>query len=478
MAEFNVPNRTILHGDNLKFLRGINSNSVDLVYLDPPFNKKRRFIATFGSEAEGASFEDIFLSTDMKDEIVDNLKRISVANETLCDWLVSVKHLCKERQDQNYNYLVWMAVRLLECRRVLKDSGSLFLHCDDTMSHWLKITLDFIFGKNRFRNEITWNRTWGGYASRRFPRNTDILFWYTKGAKFKFHPCYTPYTNEFEEINYRYIDEATGRRYASGNLRDPHQNPKSKCHYTFRGHTLTWRLTEKNMKRLEAEGGIHQGRPTSVPRRKVWMDEAKGVQVSNIWTDIKCLSSHDKERTGYPTQKPKKLLTRIIEATTDRKDVVLDPFCGCATACEAADNCGRDWVGIDACKEAHELILKRLPNVWRDIYYSTKVPKRTDDGRFEGDCGYVYVISFKYEPDRFKVGIAKNVQQRLANYLTSVPDRKAHKVVFKKETPLFREIEKHVHDLFDADHEWVKAPLDQIVGAIKGYQPNPSGSVR
>lgn len=469
MAEPNWKNRTIFHGDNLKFLRGMNSESVDLVYLDPPFNKKRKFIAVFGSEADGASFDDIFLSTKMKDEIVDNLKHISVENEQLCDWLVSVKRLCQDRQDQNYNYLVWMAVRLLECRRLLKDSGSLFLHCDDTMSHWLKITLDFIFGKERFRNEITWERSEGGQATRKFPRDADTIFWYTKGTKYKFNPQYLEYTQEYINKRYGYVDEKTGRHYATGDLLDPRQNPKSNCHYTFRGFTRTWRLTKENMQKLEAEGGIHQLHPKSMPRRKRWLDEQKGVVLGNIWSDIQCLNSQSKERTGFPTQKPLELLTRIIKAGTDEKDMVLDPFCGCATACEAADNCGRRWVGIDACWEAYMLIKKRLPDLTREIHCSTRIPERTDDGRFAGDFGYVYIISFKYEPDQFKVGIAKDVNRRLSAYHTSSPDRKAHKVVYKKATPHFREIEKHIHVTFEAEHEWVKAPLEQIVGAIEGY---------
>lgn len=458
-------------------MKGINSECADLIYLDPPFNKKRSFVAPLGTDAEGAVFHDIFLATEMKDEILENISLISVAHDRLGDWLQSVKGIDQDPQKQNYNYLVWMAIRLLECRRILKPTGSIFLHCDDTMSHWLKLTLDFIFDESNFRNEITWQRSRGargkGVAPKTLGRVTDKIFWYGKTSPTRFNGIYLPV--DIEKV-FPYVDEA-GRRY---NKSTPlhcgrSMNPSPGNCYEWRGfrnrYKSGWRVNKQKLEELYQKGEvviIEDVKERRLERRK-FADDYKGHKINDLWLDIKPLASKHKERTGYPTQKPLALLRRIIEATTGKGDVVIDPFCGCATSCEAADDSGRRWVGIDVSRKAHDLILQRLPDLTREIDCSAEVPTRTDNGSFTGDTGFVYVISLKYRPDQYKVGIARDVDRRLASYHTSVPDRDAHQLEYRKSTPHYREIEKHVHDSFEADHEWVRAPLASIIGAIENY---------
>ena len=324
MAEFNVPNRTIFHGDNLKFLRGINSDSVDLVYLDPPFNKNRRFYAPTTSKKgkvakKKKAFDDVWLASEHKDKIVEYLHKASKENEELCDWLRSVKSIDPDPQDRNYCYLVYMAVRLLECRRILKPTGSIFLHCDDTMSHWLKITLDCIFDEANFRNEIVWRRTSAthGNAKVRTGRIVDSIFWYSKTKDVFFKGFY-----EKLEVNARNFPiEYRGKRYRdNGAILGSRTRDPAKRYFTWRGiyAKYGWGATKETLEKMYQEGKllIKKGKDGELTCRKIISsDDYPGVKLGSLWTGL-YLSS--KERGEYATQKPTKLLSRIIEATTKK----------------------------------------------------------------------------------------------------------------------------------------------------------------
>ena len=360
----NVENRSIFCSDNLDILKGINSNSIDLIYLDPPFNKKKVFTAPIGSSAEGASFSDIFKEEDVKDEWVQTIKE---DKSELYELLMSVKKW-GDRGSSAYNfaYLAYLAIRVLEMRRILKDTGSIYLHCDPTMSHYLKILLDCIFGERFFRNEIVWSYRTGGVSTKYFPRKHDILFIYGK-------TLYT-YHNPLQERVY------------------------------YEAHFFTSKEDET-------------GKPYA------------DVYIRDVWEEIKPIINVSKERTGYPTQKPLELLERIISASSKEGDIVLDPFCGCATTCVAAEKLGRKWIGIDVSIKAYELVKQRLTkeiadpehlfDSQNDIHFSTDPPRRTDKGATDVEKKYVYVISNTAYPSEYKVGIAKDWQARLNSYQTS-----------------------------------------------------------
>ena len=282
MARFNVQNRTILLGDNLPHLRGINSNSVDLVYLDPPFNKNTTFIDY--QDGRTVDFEDSFSVEKHGDAIVEELRAVGKENEDLCDWLTNVQSIDQDRKKSNYAYLVFMSVRLLECYRILKPTGSLFLHCDDTMNSWLRTTLGLIFGTKNFRNEITWKRTTGrSNSTRKFPRLKDTIYWYSKTNNYKFFPQYKPYTEEYIETHYRHKEPGTNRRYQKG----PLTVAGSDNTFEFLGVTRNWMWTKEKLMEYYEKGLIIQTKPgRSVPRLKMFLEDARGVMISDFWDDI------------------------------------------------------------------------------------------------------------------------------------------------------------------------------------------------
>ena len=357
MPNLNVPNRTLFHGDNLPFLRGINSESIHLIATDPPFNKNKDFHATPDSLAKGSGFQDRW---SWRDDIHD-------------DWLDSIQHDYPEvwqiiqSAKHSYGYdmaafLCFMAVRLLEMHRILREDGSLFLHCDHTASHYLKLLLDAIFGTRNFRSEITWKRTVSHNDSRRnYGALSDSIFFYSKGEVYTFQPQYVPYSEEHINRIYKFVDE-NGRRYSTSNIRSP--SPRPNLTYDYKGykpHPNGWTISLERMQQLDEEGRLlfpknKDGRI----RLKLYLDEMPGVPVGNIWDDIPPISSQAKERLGYPTQKPLALYERIIQSSSNPGDVVLDPFCGCATTPVAAERLGRQWIGMDLWNETHAIILKRL----------------------------------------------------------------------------------------------------------------------
>ena len=372
MAKANFVDKTIWTGDNLDILRGLNSESVDLIYLDPPFNSNRNYAAPVGSRAAGAAFKDTWTLSDL-----DTAWMGLIADEQPAMYkVIETAGLTHGKGMQSY--LCMMAVRLLEMRRVLKDTGSIYLHCDPTAGHYLKMLMDSIFGAGNFRSEITWRRTSAkGLAFKGYPNNADILLYYTKTDAFTWDRPFRPHDQDYVDKFYRYVEPETGRRYRLDNLSNPNRD-RPNLTYEFLGVTRVWRWTKERMQAAYENGLVIQKRPGSVPALKRYLDEMKGTPVDTIWSDISPIQAKSKEGTGYPTQKPLALLERIISASSNPGDVVLDPFCGCATACVAAERLGRKWVGIDISEKAVELVNMRLREFMGGLFHSRLVTARTD----------------------------------------------------------------------------------------------------
>ena len=257
-----------------------------------------------------------------------------------------------------------MAVRLLAMRRVLSPKGAIYLHCDDTASHYLKLAMDAIFGQQNFRNEVIWKRTSAHNDTkqgRKQPgRIHDVLFFYTKSDNWAWQPVYTSYDKDYIDRFYKHVEPQTGRRYRLSDISGPYGASKGNPRYEVMGVTRYWRYSQERMQQLIDEGRIVQVKPGAVPHYKRYLDEMPGVQLQDVWTDIKPISSQAAERLGYPTQKPVALLERIIKTSSPDKGLVLDPFCGCGTALHAAESLGRRWVGIDVSTFAVGLMRSRI----------------------------------------------------------------------------------------------------------------------
>lgn len=338
-GEINVPVPAIYCRDNLEILQNLNSESVDLVYLDPPFNTGKRFHAPVGTTAEGASFTDIW-----EEDTVKAWQHVQLyeTHSALYRYIESVEGIGSRSAKW---YLIFMAVRLIEIFRILKPTGSVFLHCDPTANSYLRLLMDSIWGHQNFANEIVWCYGPQAAAKKKFPSKHDTLLFYAKTEAAKFHSLY----EEMSKTAITRYDKTDpdGRRYRET--------------------------------RFERDK----------PKVRMYLDERKGRPIPSWWTDIPKLKANYKEYLSYPTQKPLKLLERIISAATDEGDLVLDPFAGCATACEAADNLNRQWVGIDVSEKAYELIQYRLERRAKAqqlpfdptyVHYETELPVRTDLG--------------------------------------------------------------------------------------------------
>ena len=372
----NFADKTIWTGDNLDILRGLNSASVDLIYLDPPFNSNRNYAAPVGSAAAGAAFKDTWTLSDL-----DVAWMGLIADEQPAMYKVlEAAGLTHGKGMQSY--LCMMAVRLLEMRRVLKDTGSIYLHCDPTASHYLKMLMDSIYGSQNFRSEITWKRSSAHSDTRQGRRQHgrihDVLLYYTKSDQWTWNPIYTDYDPEYIEKFYKYVEPGTNRMYTLDNLTGPGGASKGNPQYEVMGVTRYWRYSEERMQELIDAGRVVQRKSGAVPRYKRYLDEMPGAPLQDQWTDIPPIASQAKERIGYPTQKPLALLERIIRASSNEDDVVLDPFCGCATACVAAENLGRRWIGIDISPKAVELVNMRLQQTMGDLFHNRLVTARTD----------------------------------------------------------------------------------------------------
>ena len=382
MSQPNWVNRTMWTGDNLDIMRGMNSESVDLIYLDPPFNSNRNYAAPIGSEAAGAAFKDTWTLDD-----VDLAWHGEIADQHQA--LYAIIDAAREAHGKSMqSYLIMMGVRLLEMRRLLKPDGSIYLHCDPTASHYLKLLMDAVFGSGNFRTEIVWKRSSAHSDARQGRRQHgrihDILLFYTKSEEWTWNTIYTEYDREYVERFYRYQEPDSGRRYRLGDITGPGGAAKGNPEYEVMGVTRYWRYSQERMQELIEQGRIVQTRPGAVPAYKRYLDEMPGVSLQDIWADVKSLSPQAKERVGYPTQKPLALLDRIIRASSNEGDMVLDPFCGCATACVAADRLDRQWIGIDLSPLAAKLVRQRMqaegPLLY-DLIHRSDIPQRTDVGQ-------------------------------------------------------------------------------------------------
>ncbi len=354
---------TLFYGDNLSILQQhVLDASVDLIYLDPPFNSNRDYNVLFReqsgreSPAQIKAFGDTWNWAGAAEAWADFA--------TLCPVPKVIELMRGFHNTLGENdvmaYLVMMAPRLYHLWRVLKPTGSLYLHCDPTASHYLKLILDGIFGAKNYGNEIIWQRTNAkGNAFTRFAKNHDIIFRYTKSTEAVWHPQYSAHDEGYLEDFYKYTDVETGRRYRLGDLTNPNKN-RPNLTYEFLGVTRVWRWTKERMQLAYEQGLVVQNKPGGVPAFKRYLDEQEGTPVGDIWSDIRPVQSQSQERLGYPTQKPIALLERIINASSNPGDVVLDPFCGCGTAIVAAQKLGRQWLGIDVTPIATSLIQKRL----------------------------------------------------------------------------------------------------------------------
>ncbi|MDE2933146.1 MAG: site-specific DNA-methyltransferase [Chloroflexota bacterium] len=405
----NWANRTIWTGDNLDILRGMNSETVDLVYLDPPFNSNKDYAAPVGSEAAGAAFKDTWSLSDLD---VAWMGLIADEEPAVAELLNTAGRTHSKGMQ---SYLTMMAVRLLEMRRVLKPTGSIYLHCDTTASHYVKGLMDAIFGQDSFRSDISWKRTSAHsdtkQGRRQHGRIHDVLLYYTVGNTWTWNPIYTDYDPEYVENFYRHREEGTGRLYRKGDLtaarpggdteyewrvkrrtdgeweadlsnewRSPHDGWEYTGVPPYKGRY--WAYSQEGMREFAEEGRLVYAK-TGMPNYKRYLDEMPGVPLQDMWTDITPMLGK-RERVGYPTQKPLALLERIIEASSSPGDVVLDPFCGCATACVAAESLDRQWVGIDLSSKAVELVNLRLRGALGDLFHHgfvatrTDIPRRTD----------------------------------------------------------------------------------------------------
>jgi site-specific DNA-methyltransferase (adenine-specific) len=369
-----ITQNTLFYGDNLTILHEhIPTESIDLIYLDPPFNSNRNYNVLFkdesglDSEAQITAFEDTWhwnpaAEQTYRDLVTDGSEHVSKMIGALHDFIGTNEMMA---------YLVMMAARLAELHRVLKPTGSLYLHCDPTADHYLKILLDVIFSPKNFRNEITWQRTNAkGNAFTRFATNHDTILRYAKSEKATWNPQYTVHSQDYIDSFYRYIEPETGRKYGLDNLANPNKD-RPNLTYEFLGVTRVWRWTRERMQEAYVKGLVLQSHPGSVPRLKRYLDEQEGIPVGDVWTDIPPVQSQSKELLGYPTQKPLALLERIIAASSNPGDLVLDPFCGCGTAIAAAQKLERKWIGIDITHLSIALQKYRLEAMFPGIQFNT-----------------------------------------------------------------------------------------------------------
>ena len=391
----------LFYGDNLDVLRDqIGSESIDLIYLDPPFNSNANYNILFksktgdGSDAQIEAFEDTWHWNDVAEDAFDQVARSG--NTRAFDLLNAMRGFLGE--NDMMAYLAMMAIRLIELHRVLKPTGSLYLHCDPTASHYLKLLLDGVFGAPNFRTEISWKRSSahndGKQGRQQYGNVRDIIFFYTKSSTFTWNWLYTPYDESYLSAAYRLQDKG-GRRYRRDNLTaakpggdvsypwpvkrrigeeweadldGQYESPLPDWEYKQVPpyNRRFWAYSKENMRRFASEGRLAYA-SSGMPEYKRFLDEMPGVPLQNAWHDIP--PAVGGESLGYPTQKPLALLERIILASSNEGDVVLDPFCGCGTAVHAAQKLGRQWIGIDVTHLAISLIEKRLKDAFPGIAF-------------------------------------------------------------------------------------------------------------
>ncbi|HMD86178.1 MAG TPA: DNA methyltransferase [Terriglobia bacterium] len=355
-------------GDNLKILRDhVADDSVDLIYLDPPFNSNASYNVLFKeksgeeSAAQITAFEDTWQWSLEAEAVYKEI--VTRGPRKLADLMQAL--LAFLGRNDMMAYLVMMAIRLVELHRVLKSTGSIYLHCDPTASHYLKLVLDAVFAPEYFRNEIIWRRADPkGHAFTRFPSTHDIIFCFARGEHPTWHTQYRNYDLDYLKSHYSSIEKGTGRRFTLSDCTNPNKD-RPNLTYKWRGITKVWRWTKEKMQQFHDQGRLVYTK-SGMPRYKRYLEEMHGPVLTTIWEDIPFINSQSKERLGYPTQKPEALLERIIRASSNEADVVLDPFCGCGTAIAVAEKLKRRWIGIDVTYLAINLVQRRLRDHFRE----------------------------------------------------------------------------------------------------------------
>ena len=383
--------RRLYNGDNLAVMAGLPSSFADLIYLDPPFNSERIYEGNLDPAMGKQSFSDIWRMSDINEDDLRRMERVSGDAHDLI-WTLG-----RTRGESWQAYLTFMAVRLDEMRRLLKPTGAIYLHCDHRMNAPLRILMDIMFGEDNLRGEITWRSTSGGrrgnqYASKTWGANKDTILCYAKTARAKLNPL-RPLTKEEADEKFNFIDEKTGERYyddSSHIFRAPGRGARPNLCYEWRGfknpHPSGWAMTKERLEEEYQKGNFVIAEDGKLQRRKYEKDY-EGAPFGSVWADINPAAG--KERTGWATQKPLALLARIIKASSAKGDLVIDPFCGCATACVAAEQLGRQWIGIDQHPAAAEIMKKRakedtlLAPVWSkveiiDARRAADLPRRGD----------------------------------------------------------------------------------------------------
>jgi site-specific DNA-methyltransferase (adenine-specific) len=371
-----ISENTLYYGDNLKVLREYLPNeSIDLICLDPPFNSNRNYNVLFkdesgtDSEAQITAFEDTWHWNAIAQHTYDELRQhasdhVSKMIESLHDFIGA---------NQMMAYLVMMAARLVELHRILKSTGSLYLHCDPTASHYLKIILDTIFGFDQCRAEIIWKRTSAHSSANRHGPVHDTILLYSKSSVYTWNQQYQPYDEEYIETFFHNLD-ANGRRWKSTDITGAGIR-NGETGKIWRGIDITakgrhWFVPPVELNNLDSQGLIYWPQKSDgMPRLKQYLEDMKGIPLQDIWNDIQPISAHAKERLGYPTQKPLALLERIISASSNPGDLVLDPFCGCGTTIAAAQKLGRRWIGIDITHLSIALQNYRLQEMFPDCKF-------------------------------------------------------------------------------------------------------------
>ena len=412
----NFANRTLFHSDNLPILQGMNSETVDLIATDPPFNESRDFHATPESLAAGARFQDRWSwDADVHEEWTD-----AIQDDYPKVWSViqSARH---SYGDDMGAFLCFMGVRLMEMHRILKPTGSIYLHCDSTAGNYLKMLMDAVFGIENFRNELVWRRTRGRSDAKRFGRVHDFIFYYAKSREFTWNTQYLTDDQAYVERSYRNVDEigrwradqltASGRSSdesgkawrgvdpsdSGSHWRTPTKGGMNDFiieHNLIPGWPDAYPSVHQRLDALDAAGLIHwPQKKGGTPSLKRYLDSTKGITVESVIVHLKRLEANSKEKVGYPTQKPLSLYSLFIAASSNPGDMVLDPFCGCATTPIAAERLGRQWVGIDLWEGAADIVKRRLADeglitdeptdhliTFGDLTFSAEPPIRTDDG--------------------------------------------------------------------------------------------------
>lgn len=338
-------------GDNLDILKELPAECVDLVYLDPPFNSNHNYVAAFGDKGTvDAQLRDIWRWTVETENSYQRLPHGKLLNA------VNAVRLVAGETSPMAAYAVFMVRRLAELHRVLKPTGSIYLHCDPNANWLLRMALDSIFGEGNFQNELIWRRTTAHSDSGRYGANTDSILFYSKGKQWTWNPQFQDYDEKYKARFNR--KDPDGRLWTDDNLTAKGLSGGG-YEYEYKGATSLWRVPLKTMRRLDKEGRLHFTNAGGI-RRKRYLDELEGRPLQSLWDDISPVNSQATERLGYPTQKPLALLERIIQASSDPGSIVLDPFCGCGTAADAAAKLGRKYLGIDVSAIAVRVMQQRL----------------------------------------------------------------------------------------------------------------------